>query len=163
MLVRKATEEDLGAICDIYNHAVIHTAATFDTEIKTPDYFMEFLNNSEYFHYLCVATEGDAITGFAGLYPFSRRKAYAGLSELTCYVHPGEHNKSIGTTLCLHVSEEASTQGLHTVLALFNTNNTHMKNICEKLGYLFKGEMSEVAFKLGNYQSLFIYQKFIEE
>ncbi|MBU9861255.1 N-acetyltransferase family protein [Rahnella perminowiae] len=161
MIIRQAIQEDLPTICEIYNHAVLHTDATFDTEIKNPEYFAEFLESSEYFFYLSVAIEEGRVIGFSGLYPFSRRKAYAGLSELTCYVHPTAHRKSVGTALCQHVSEYAALAGLHTVLALFNTKNISMRKICERLGYISKGEMSEVAFKLGQYQSLSIYQKFM--
>ncbi|MGP2485602.1 GNAT family N-acetyltransferase (plasmid) [Pantoea allii] len=161
MLIRPAKSDDLNAICEIYNHAVLHTDATFDTEIKTPEYFREFLGSTEYFFYLAVAEEESRIIGFSGLYPFSRRKAYAGLSELTCYVHQSAQRKSVGTALCQHVSEYAGTAGLHTILALFNTKNAAMRNICVNLGYVPKGEMSEVAFKLGQYQSLSIYQKFM--
>ncbi|MBP2857289.1 N-acetyltransferase [Dickeya oryzae] len=159
MIIRKATSEDLNAVCSIYNYAIVNTAATFDTEEKSPEYFMEFINNSEFFHYLCVAIDNGIVTGFAGLYPFSRRKAYAGLSELTCYVNPEYHGQSLGTEMCRHVNDYAEHSGLNTVLALFNSNNTPMRKICEHLGYTPRGEMVEVAFKQGQYQSLKIYQK----
>lgn len=33
--VRRATTDDLAAITDIYNEAILNTVATFDTKIKT--------------------------------------------------------------------------------------------------------------------------------
>ena len=32
--IRKAREEDISQLQDIYNEAILHTVATFDTEIK---------------------------------------------------------------------------------------------------------------------------------
>lgn len=36
-LIRKAKIEDLDQITEIHNEAVLHTAATFDTQIKTAE------------------------------------------------------------------------------------------------------------------------------
>ncbi len=36
-MIRRAEERDLRAMMEIYNDAVLHTAATFDTETKSYD------------------------------------------------------------------------------------------------------------------------------
>ena len=33
-MIRKATEQDIYEMMDIYNDAILHTTATFDTEMK---------------------------------------------------------------------------------------------------------------------------------
>ena len=37
LTIRRAVPEDLVAITDIYNQAILNTTATFDTAIKTPE------------------------------------------------------------------------------------------------------------------------------
>ena len=44
MKIRPATHDDLAQISAIYNHAVIHSTATFDTEEKSPEYQQNKIN-----------------------------------------------------------------------------------------------------------------------
>jgi len=37
LTIRKAALKDLAAITGIYNKAILHTTASFDTNIKTPE------------------------------------------------------------------------------------------------------------------------------
>ena len=48
-MIRKAKLDDLEKLKNIYNHAVLHTVATFDTEIKDDANRMQwFLEHEEY-------------------------------------------------------------------------------------------------------------------
>ena len=42
-MIRKAEEKDIPVLMDIYNDAILHTTATFDTEIK------DYANRLEWF------------------------------------------------------------------------------------------------------------------
>ena len=52
-MIRKAEEKDIPVLMDIYNDAILHTTATFDTEIK------DYANRLEWFR---------AHTGISSMY-----------------------------------------------------------------------------------------------
>jgi phosphinothricin acetyltransferase len=155
---RKPNRNDLQAIATIYNHAVRNTAATFDTEEKQPSYFEQFLAGDDIYRMMLAVIDGDVVA-YAGTYPFSQRKAYAQMAELMIYVHPEWQRKGVGSALLAEIHQGAFLAGFYTVLALINKDNCHMHRAVEKEGYVYKGEMTDVACKFGERHSLVIYQR----
>ena len=75
------------------------------------------------------------------------------------YVHPAWQQRGIGSALLHEIHKSDFLDGLHGVLALINKENVYTHRVFEKLGYLYKGELTEVGFKFGRRHSLVIYQK----
>lgn len=96
-VVRAAAAADLPAIVAIYNHAIEHTTATFDTEPFTVDSRRPWLAEFGAQHPLLVA-EDDAVVGFACYLPYRDRPAYARTKEVTIYV--AEAAVGYGTASC---------------------------------------------------------------
>jgi len=155
---RKPHFEDLGRLAEIYNHAVRETAATFDTEEKAPDYFRSFIPGDNLSRMLVAEVDGEVVA-YAGTYPFSQRKAYSQLAEMMVYVHPAWQRRRVGSALLDEIHKNNFLGGLHTILVLINKDNTYLHRVFEKLGYIYKGEMTDVALKFGRRHSLVIYQR----
>jgi phosphinothricin acetyltransferase len=159
---RKPRIEHLGRLAEIYNHAVRETTNTFDMEEKTPEYFKSFVPGDHLYRMLVAEVDGEVV-GYAGTYPFSQRKAYSQLAEMMIYVHPAWQKRRIGTALLAEIHKKGFLHGLHTVLILMNMDNTYLHRGAERLGYVYKGEMTDVAFKFGRRHSLVIYQRHVPE
>ena len=56
--------------------------------------------------------------GWAGLQPVSVRKVYAGVMEVTVYVHPDHGGKGLGTLLMKHLIAESEKGGIWTLVCL---------------------------------------------
>ena len=159
---RRPCLEDCGGLAEIYNHAVRETAATFDTEEKAPDYFRSFIPGDDLNRMLVGEVDGKVVA-YAGVYPFKQRKAYSQVGELMIYVHPSWWQQGIGSALLNEIHESNFLNGLHVVLALINKDNIHLHRMIEKIGYMCKGELTEVGFKFGRRHSLVIYQKVLSK
>ena len=155
---RRPHVQDLNRLAEIYNYAVRETAATFDTEEKTPDHFNSFIQRDNLDRML-VAEVNDELVAYAATCPFSQQKGYSQLAELVIYVHPDWQRRGVGRALLSEIHKNDFFDGLHTVLVLINKDDTYLHRLFEKIGYCHKGEMTEVALKFGKRHSLIIYQK----
>ncbi|KAK0701441.1 acyl-CoA N-acyltransferase [Apiosordaria backusii] len=77
-------------------------------------------------------------------------------AELESSQGPGE-----GLNVMISTANGGSLRGLHTVLALINSENVHMHRVMEELGYARKGELEDVATKFGRRHSLVVYQRHV--
>lgn len=104
--IRPATEPDLPQIRNINTHYIQHTSLTFAQTPPAAETYTENLHNLQTRHlpYL-VAVEPDPEThdhvlGYASLAPFREHLvSYAPTVELSLFVHPEHHSRSIGTRL----------------------------------------------------------------
>ena len=69
--IRRATAKDTGSIADIYNDAIRTTTATFDTEAKSEQDMLEWLQSHDDQHPVLVAVQEDRIVGWAALSEWS--------------------------------------------------------------------------------------------
>ena len=158
-MIRRAREEDIGQLMDIYNEAILHTSATFDMQEKTLEdrrnWF--FAHRGKYLLY--VAAEGKRILGYAALSPYSERSAYDGTVELSVYILEEYHRQGLGTALAKKVLEEArQSVEIHNVVSLVTAENEASVKLHEKLGFAFCGKIKEAGYKFGRYLDVDIYQ-----
>ena len=73
-MIRRAVLQDIPALMDIYNEAILHTTATFDTEVKDMEnrkaWFAE--HNGRYVIYVDV--EDGKVAGYASLSRYRDRR-----------------------------------------------------------------------------------------
>ena len=97
--IRPATVNDLPAITEIYNEAVLNTTATFDTEPKSMEDRLAWFHNHTERHPILVSTHETVITGWASLSKWSERSAYDTTVEVSVYVHVDFRGQGIGKKL----------------------------------------------------------------
>src|SRR5690606_24242367 len=115
--IRHAEPKDAAAIAEIYNQAIRNTTATFDTEPKTEQDRLAWLQAHDARHPVLVAEQNTQVVGWAALSPWSDRPAYADTAESSTYVAEGWRGQGIGRALKERLIEEARKVGLHTILA----------------------------------------------
>jgi L-amino acid N-acyltransferase len=147
--IRKSTNDDLKAIMDIYNEAVLNTTATFDTTPRTFEKQIEWYQNHKANHPVFVAEENNLIVGWACLSPYSDRCAYETTVEVSVYIHPDHRGKKIGSQLLEVTTLEGQKVNNHTVISRITSDNLSSIHIHEKIGYRHVGTMKEVGVKFG--------------
>lgn len=155
---RRPQVQDLGRLAEICNHAIRETAAILETEEKTSDQFKPFVPGDNLNRMLVAEVEGEVVA-YAATYQYSQQRAFSQLAELTVCVDSAWQRQGIGSALLREFHNGDFLDGLHTILVLINKDNTHLPQIFEKIGYSYKGEMTDVALKFGKRHSLVLYQR----
>ena len=150
MKIRAATEADLPGIFAIYDREVLHGTATFDTEPKSQTERLVWLRDDANGKYpILVAEIGGAVAGWARLYAWSNRCAYARAAENGVYVHADHRGKGVGRALLEELIRLAPQRGVHVLLARIVEGNPASLGLHEALGFTSIGLMRRVGEKFG--------------
>ena len=74
-MIRTAVPQDIPALMDIYNEAILHTTATFDTEVKDMENRKAWFEEHNGRYVIYVDVEDDKVAGYASLSRYRDRKA----------------------------------------------------------------------------------------
>ncbi|KGP77552.1 GNAT family N-acetyltransferase, partial [Paenibacillus sp. MAEPY1] len=83
VILRQATEVDLGSILPIYNQGIEDRIATLETEIKDEAYMSEWFNKHQGRHSVLIAEQNDQVVGWASINSYNSRSAYDGVGDLS--------------------------------------------------------------------------------
>jgi phosphinothricin acetyltransferase len=163
-IVRLATEEDVRAIADIYNHEVLRGTATFDIEPKTMEDRLDwFRETNRPPHCVVVADEGGAVVGWGCLHPYHARPAYRFTTEDSVYIHHGRRGEGIGKLILARLIELAREGGFHTVLAGMSEGNDASVRLHRSFGFEVIGVQREVGYKFECWLDVTWMQKMLAE
>ena len=149
LTIRKAVIEDLPAITDIYNQAILNTTATFDTGTKTTEQQEPWFEKHGARYPLLVAIEDAKIGGWASMTAWSDRCAYAYTAEISLYVDEKYRGRGVGRKLSEAILKAGKEGGLHTAIARIAEGNDASLHLAESLGFEQIGVMKEVGRKFG--------------
>lgn len=159
--VRPAVHADLPALVDIYNHYVLETPVTFDTEPFTVEaretWFSSFSENGPY--RLLVAARGEVVRGYASSSCFKPRKAYDVSVETTIYLDPDAIGDGIGSALYGALMEQLVADArLHRAYGGIALPNDASVALHEKFGFQHVGTYREVGRKFDRYWDVAWYE-----
>lgn len=97
----------------IYLEGIATGEATFETEAPS----WEEWDAAHLSFARLLARAGDNVSGWAALSPVSRRKAYAGVAEVSVYVAAQSRGQGVGTALLERLIEESEQNGIWTLQA----------------------------------------------
>ncbi len=148
--IRPATRGDAAAMAEIYNQAVLHSTAAFDTEPETAEERAAWLDeHTAPQHPVLVAERDGTVVGWASLSRYSTRCAYDATAEASVYVDESERERGLGTALSEAVFEAGRLGGVHAVLLRICTENVASLAMARNLGFFRIGPMREVGMKFG--------------
>jgi L-amino acid N-acyltransferase YncA len=150
ILIRPATRGDAAAIAAIYNQAVAHTTATFDTQPESADARAAWLGeHTRPQHPVLVAEIDGRVAGWSSLSSYSTRCAYDATVEISTYVDEGLQGRGLGPRLTEAVLEAGRRGGAHAVLSRICTENERSIRMARKAGFVEVGVLREVGVKFG--------------
>ena len=118
MPIRPATAGDLGAINEIYNHYVLTSTCTYQTEPSSMAEREAWFKVRGATHPVYVMEEGGEVIAWHSLTPFKTREAYARTVENSIYVAEGHLGKGLGRVMLEHQLGVAKGLGHHAILAV---------------------------------------------
>lgn len=150
-MIRAVRNSDASAICEIYNHFVRESIATFDeVPISERDIGQRIVKIVERFPWYTWEEEG-TVAGYAYAAPWMSRSAYRFAVETTIYVSPDFARRGIGTRLYEAVLESLRESGFHSAVAGISLPNPASIGLHEKLGFRRIAVFEEIGFKFGRW------------
>jgi phosphinothricin acetyltransferase len=165
MHVRLATRDDLPAILDIYNDAVLNTTATYDYEPSTMEHRAAWFDAHEQQRLpIFVAVNDDArVIGWSSLSQYRDRKGYQFTVENSVYVAAAERGRGVGTLLMPPLIESAESLGLRAIIAAIDAENRSSIRLHARFGFLEVGNFKQVGFKFGRWLDVVYMQRLMDE
>lgn len=161
-IIRKAEIRDLPAITGIYNEAVLHTTATFDTATKTIEEQRVWFDKHGVKYPILVAEEDKNVIGWASLSKWSDRCAYSDTAEASVYIKETHQRKGLGRALSETLLQAGREAKLHTVILRIGEGNTGSIKLAKALGFKDIGTMKEVGKKFGKLLDVHLMQLIFE-
>ena len=155
MSIRFATKEDCAAIAEIYNHAVVHTAAIWNDKTVDTDNRIAWFEARQFAHFpVLVSEENGVVTGYASYGDWRAFDGFRHTVEHSVYVHPDHQGKGLGRALLAELIEEARRRGKHVMVAGIEAQNAASLHLHETLGFVTTGQMPQVGTKCGRWLDL---------
>jgi L-amino acid N-acyltransferase YncA len=150
-MIRGATEQDAGQICEIYNHFVLQTAVTFEEEPVGADEMRERIRETLPDLPWLVWEDGGSVLGYCYAGKWKGRCAYRYSVESTVYLRRDASGRGLGTTLYSALLDELRQRKLHAVIGGIALPNAASVRLHEKLGFAKVAEFREVGNKFGRW------------
>lgn len=159
MIVRDATSADAASIARIYNPFIRDTGITFE-EVELGADEMRARIEAHTGEWL-VATDGDAVVGYAYAAPWRARSAYRFSVEITVYVDPARPRRGVGSTLYGALFPRLEQRGVHAILAGIALPNDASVALHERFGMKKVAHFEQTGFKFGRWIDVGYWQKVV--
>jgi phosphinothricin acetyltransferase len=145
--IRLAQKEDLPALTEIYNQAIINGGCTADMDTFTVEERLPWFESHQNEMYpLYVYTIDEKIVAYVHLSGYRPgRRAMKHVAEVSYYVHSDYHGQHIGSALLSFAIEKARELGLKTILAILLGCNNKSIGLLEKYKFEKWGLLPDIA------------------
>lgn len=153
--LRDATDADLEAIRDIYNHAVEHTTAIWNEVLIDTDNRRAWLEQRRAKGFpVLVAEQAGKVAGYASYGDWRAFDGYRHTVEHSVYVEKDCRGAGIGKLLMQALIEHARDNDKHVMIAAIEAENAASIALHERLGFRLVGIHREVGQKFGRWLDL---------
>jgi L-amino acid N-acyltransferase len=146
--VRLAQLNDLPAISDIYNHAVLNTTASYDYEPRGMDHRLAWYElHQKQDLPVFVAEDGAEIIGWSSLSRYHDRIGYRFTVEDSVYIAEPHRGKGAGKALLAPLIQAARKRDLRAVIGAIDADNQASIRLHAGFGFEKVGHFKKVGFK----------------
>ncbi|WP_081700593.1 arsinothricin resistance N-acetyltransferase ArsN1 family A [Sulfobacillus thermosulfidooxidans] len=161
--IRLAEEYDLPKIQRIYNQGIADRIATLDAEEKDEAMMRTWWAGHSTRYGVLVAESDQDIVGWASLNPYSSRKAYQGVAELSIYIDRRWRGHGVGRKLLRALEEYARHQGFYKIVLFTFPHNVAGRRLYQRMGYREVGTFYRQGVLDGQYVDILAMEKFIAD
>jgi phosphinothricin acetyltransferase len=159
--IRRATVNDVDAIREIYNEAVLTTTATFDIEPKSLDDRLAWFAAHDERHPILVAEVDGSVVGWASLNVWNARAAYRDTAETSFYVEAKFRGQGVGRKLKQATIDEAVRLGYRSLIAGVAEGSDASLHLNQSFGFQIVGTFRDVGEKFGKLLDVTYLQKML--
>lgn len=160
-IIRRAEQNDLPSLLDIYNHYVLNTPITFDVAPRTLEQRQAWLNGfAPAGRYQCfVAVKDGQPAGWASSHRYNERAAYDTTVSASIYLAPEARGQGLGRTLYATLFEALAGQDIHRLFVGITLPNEASVRLHQAFGFEQVGIYREVGRKFGRFWDVAAYLK----
>ena len=159
MLIRDATDDDLGAINRLYNTTIVDSHVSFDTEPWDDGRRQRWWYERDT-ELVCLVADADgSIVGVAYSSWWRPKEAYRTSMETTIVIDTAYHGQGLGTELLGELTDRLHDEGVHRAISIIALPNESSVALHRKVGYREVGTLTEVGNKLGRYWDTLVMEK----
>jgi phosphinothricin acetyltransferase len=149
--IRPATELDLVAINDIYNHYVLHSTCTYQEEPESMESRRQWFHHHGEKHPVLVAEAAGQVVGWGSLSAYHPRSAYRHTVENSVYIHHQRHRQGVGSLLLRELIARARALGHRAIIAGIDGGQAASVALHSKFQFEKVGHFQRVGFKFGRW------------
>ncbi|MBA3234167.1 MAG: N-acetyltransferase [Propionibacteriales bacterium] len=151
--VRSATRADAAAIQAIYTPVVVDSAISFEEAPPDEEEIVRRMLSEPRLPWL-VATQGQAVVGYAYASIHRARRAYRWSADCSIYLREQEWGRGTGRRLYQQLFAELRGLGYVSVFAGIALPNDASVGIHEAMGFVPVGAFQQVGFKHGSWHDV---------
>lgn len=161
--IRRATRDDVLAILEIYNDAVLTTTASYDYEPRTLEHRLAWFEDHERNDYaIFVALDATGrVIGWSSLSRYHDRLGFRFTAENSVYVAADQRGGGVGKALLAPLIEAARARGLHAVIAAIDASNEASIRLHASFGFIEVGRFKQVGYKFDRWLDLVYMQRLV--
>ncbi|MEU5973843.1 N-acetyltransferase family protein [Streptomyces sp. NPDC047315] len=162
VLVSPGVEADLADLTELYNHYVVETPITFDTEPFTPEQRLPWLlsHPEDGPHRLLVARDATrTLLGYVTSSALRPKAAYSTSVEVSIYCAPEAAGRGVGTALYTALFKALEKEDVHRAYAGITQPNDASVRLHARFGFRPIGTYGEVGRKFDRYWDITWYEK----
>jgi L-amino acid N-acyltransferase YncA len=158
--VRDAAENDLSAILDIVNDAILNTTAVWtDEPVDLANREIWWRERIAAGNPVLVATNGGEVVGFGSYLQFRAWDGYRHAVEHSVYVRSDRRGSGVGSALVDALAMRAKDNGKHVIIGGIDGKNRASLRLHRRAGFIEVGRMPGVGEKFGRRLDLVFVQK----
>ncbi len=158
MMIRAFRLDDVPAITEIYNHYVLKTDISFETEALTVEQMAERLRAIAASYPCLVDCEEGVLRGYCYAHLWKERAAYKHTWEATVYLAPDQLRKGIGRRLMERLIEECRAAGCKALVSCVTGGNVASDALHRRLGFKQVSLFPKVGRKFGRWLDVVDYE-----
>lgn len=159
--IRTAIPSDATVIAAIYNHYVLNSTATFDTEPGSVDDRLLWLEEHGDEYPVLVAESADGVLGWGSLSRWATRPAWSRTAEVGVYVAHDATGSGVGPALLTALVQAGRRAGLHALIAQIEAGNEPSIKMAQRAGFERVGTLKEVGYKFQSWLDVVLVEKII--
>lgn len=153
--IRDAAAADLPAMLAIYNHAVVHSTASYDYQPRSLERQQAwFASKHDGGYPVLVAERAGEVAGFASYGPFRAWDGYRFTVEHSVYVSERHRRQGIASALLQVLVQRARAQGFHLMVGAIDADNAGSIELHRRLGFVEAGVLREAGYKFERWLDL---------
>ena len=158
--IRPATREDVPAILEISNHAILHTTANYEYEPKSLEYQLAWYDDriATGFPIIVAVDKESRVVGYGSFGKFRKRRGYDHTIEHSVYVHHEHRGKKIGQQLMQELINIAKAENYHVMIAVVDNLNQGSLRFHKQFGFVEVGKFKEIGYKFDQWLDIYFLQ-----
>lgn len=157
-MIRNVSIQDANDIVGIYNHYILNSAITFETEPLLTNAMEKRISDISAVYPFFVYELNGKVIGYCYVHQWKERAAYTGVVELSIYLSSECVGKGIGTELMHNMIEECRHRKYRVIVTCVTGENSTSKALQMKLGFNQVAHFKDIGLKFNRLIDIFYYE-----